>query len=362
MKKYFLVAIAFALSTTLFSCSKISPNEGRVVEIPAGSEDQLRSISTNSELPDVSCVVLDGVNTLRFGSDGDVKEFADYCLSMSSEDAVDFVRQTYNVTPYLSWLFDYYRELQTLDRISVDKEEAVRALSLLTSKYASKLLFDEENIAYSDCKREDEALVANINGKYIVGGEVRSITRLGSFEEIRSCCVKSENVPLEVPGLRANNAYARTRDRKAILRLSYNPLDKEVLATFTAQIKILFGLAWNSYNTTYSGRLQIKELSLPFWVYGQPADKLIVQREINNSDRKQVAPFLLEAGKNYILYIDTNEEAARFTLRLGRFKKSDSNSIDGREVSMKGLVEVWSRGISFEERGKDEILIDHGSI
>lgn len=69
------------------------------------------------------------------------------------------------------------------------------------------------------------------------------------------------------------------------MSLSYNPQEKEIAVTFTAQKKILFGLAWNSYNTTYSGRLQTSDLGATFYVYGQYKDKVFVRKEELDSDK-----------------------------------------------------------------------------
>lgn len=341
------------------ACTTNAPSEKLDYTLPQANVDLLRSPNEDEVLKAVKIVVLDGVNTLSFENSEDLQAFSNYCFTMPSEKSIAFIKKRLNVTPYLSQLFDYYRDIEYLDRTVSNRESAIFALDSLSSVYASSLIFDKDKVAYINCLREDEAIVANTDGKYIVGGEIRAIRKVESLDELKCHTIETKWVPSEQPGLRANNPYAITRDRKAIMSLSYNPQEKEIAVTFTAQKKILFGLAWNSYNTTYSGRLQTSDLGAEFYVYGQYKDKVLVRKEELDSDKLTFAPFTIKVGQLTALYIDTQEEAARFTLRLGKFRKENDQYIPGKAIFMKGLVEVWSRGISYEDRGKDQLLIEH---
>lgn len=198
---------------------------------------------------------------------------------------------------------------------------------------------------------------------YLVGDRIESIELYSSYaDRTKDPNVQQVNTTSDTQEFRLNNAFAKTKDRKARIEFILDPRNKTIHIRCSAQSKGLFGI-WNRSSTIISGKLTITELTIPFDVqkfeiknpfFGNKMfSPAYLELEDISNGRFIPAPFTLSPSRQAILYLRT-AEVTEIVIPFGRFNPENANEDIpdlGVYPKMKGHMEVWSRGIRYESRG-----------
>lgn len=348
MKSYLRLGL---LSLLLFfgACSKEYPQE-------------IDSLTGDSRVaPQV--VVYNGVPTLSFKSEDELKRWFISLAPLSGAQQSEKVR-VLGVQTYHASFVSVRRELD--DALSVRGETYFSSPEYLewkqrADKYA---LFPDDPSEVEPIERAlslSESNTANQNGVYLVNGQPTYIQAYKNvqdyiMDEGRGYNLYSLN---GLSGLRANNAFAKTRDRKGRLEIRVDKHNYALLLRFSAQRKSGFIITWwDRYSTTYGARLRITNLSHPFEVYKAQGYYGEIYMLLQGATTRQDAPFTLRklnSGEHKINL--WTHELREEILPFGRFiLTSDVDDDEFNEACvMKGHMEVWTRGIPEHLSGKDNI-------
>lgn len=362
MKKYLFVKIFLIVLLGFVACRK--DDIAKNIELASAVSEM------SVDYPEI--IEHKGVKTLFFRNKHHKDLFVDHIARMENRDKVKFTRQI-GFESFLDKFYQYDDKIDSLIRHSTEKESFIEAYNAIKSIAIPYMLFMEDEAPVCRVKSPVDAALANPLGLYIIGDETIEVKQYISCEDRLSdpnvikatISLSDENTTK----LRANNAFVQTGDRKARIELRLDPEHKSIHIRCSAQAKGWFGI-WHRYSTVVRGRLKITELTMPFDV---PETKftilpdiffypVVLKLETGHDGTLEQFPFTLEPNVQSIIHLRT-EEMSEMVFLFGKFnlKEADSNEeTQGVYPRMKGLIEVWSRGISYNERGQDTINVDFG--
>lgn len=234
-------------------------------------------------------------------------------------------------------------ELDEMCDLASDEKEFYTQYADYKQKYKDVFMFNDiENddlSPYSRLINLEHEFFANADGNFMIGDSVVHAPKFQSYKDFAQ-----KNIITRAAsnfGTEVNHAWSHTKDRKVGLYLS---MDKSgaIFARFTAQKKYIFG--WKRYSTMYSAKFNIK---------GHYDQKFFfLESAFTGGPIKSV----LMDGLTFT--VNTKELGGNETLRFGNMGGPVYPSPLGVAYAGEGWMEVWSRGVSYENRGKANVQVE----
>lgn len=187
---------------------------------------------------------------------------------------------------------------------------------------------DQEDLSpYCKLVNSENELFANNESEFLIGDSLvkcKQFDDFAGFFENQSVRTKSPTL-----GTDPNHAGAEKDKRKVGLYMSLSK-DGTVYSRFTAQKKNLFG--WVRYSTVYYAKFYLAGPLLFFEC-----------REFGYANERYVHKLDFE--------ITTIELGGNTTVKFGTIGDGSSSLPPVALPSLTGNIEIWSRGISYEDRG-----------
>ncbi len=230
-------------------------------------------------------------------------------------------------------LFEADKELEQICETSEEQDFKIKYADF-KAKYSEKFIFnlDEEDLSpYIPYVNSIEQFFANCDGKYMIGEKVIKADAYSDYAELKqdkySSPIMSRAVSEE--GNSLNHAWSHQSKRKVSLYLTIE--GSAVWAEFKSQKKNVFG--WVRYSTVYHGKFKLDGGFVHY--YNTPNG--LAKDDQNN--REWQWNFGEQGGtyKCIIGHVNYNSGPVRCPYRTS------------------GWIECWSRGVSYEDRGRSRV-------
>lgn len=281
--------------------------------------------------------VLNG-NILRFKDENVYRETLDSLSEMNQQERLIFL-SSINFNSQLPLITQADIELDEICERAKDAKEFADLYADYKQKYKDIFMFndiDKEDLSpYSKLVYLDHEFFANQEGKFIIGDSVVVAPTFKKYSEMvqKNILTKGGTSSLKTD---TNHAWSHTSDRKVGLYASMNN-EGQIYMRFTAQKKYIFG--WKRYSTVYFANFNLHggQVCKFFWYTGE------------GSPQTSTVPM---DGKDFS--VETKELSGNETIYFGGV--GPAQGVPYRfQYECSGWMEVWSRGISYENRGKSKI-------
>lgn len=333
-----------------------------------------KSADLSVDLP--STEMYEGMPILSFESQGQLDS---YLVSLAGLSEEDLAKQgaSLGVQSFLATAKMYSDKLDdlvaSLEAENASFEYARRRVNELQQESAPYLLYREGNWSgISRARSRTESAVANQKGYYRVAGKLRKLSLYASIMELEQNCLRKEiDVMLQdssqLRSLNVADGEAGAGRRRVRGEINADPFSKTIFLSFEGHKKNIFG-HWIRYSTQYDARIAIQDLSAKFnlaeaaksaGLYPmRKVDLYSIAVDLANLGTKP-APMTLEKYVPAVINVSTKFDTKRYTLTLGTFDLENEQEPDNYGA-MKGILEVWSRGVSYNDRGRANFSIDFG--
>lgn len=232
-------------------------------------------------------------------------------------------------------------DLELNNICETDNKEAFKKNYLaFKQKYENVFMFNNLDIydlsPYSKLINSENELFANEQGIFFIGDSLVKCNEFTSFENYYNSQVsftKGASTAFD-----QNHAWSEQGKRKVGLYISLAS-DRSIYVQFTAQKKNMFG--WVRYSTEYYAKFNIS----PAW----PHFELFECRDFGFAQDRFVPK------NNVDFQISTIELGGNTTVKLGRALLNGAPAPISPTVT--GKMEVWSRGIDYNNRGLASIYL-----
>lgn len=299
--------------------------------ISCSDDEQEMSINKNKSVDSKSEIeLINGGTMLRF------KDMATYESSLLKISGMTS-QERFNYLDSLSFraqvviMQEADDELDRICEQAADKAEFDVLYKKYKQKYNKMFMFNELDPSdlspYSKLVFAVDEHFVNEDGQFMIGDSLVNSKKYLNYQERQQSFVVNTRAISDLSSV--NDAYSRQSDRKVGMQLSVGNenMTSWIHATFTAQKKGIFG--WSRYSTVYYGNVHIYGANFEF-AQGQA---LGYGPAFVNKDG---VPFSFQ----------TAEKSGNFTTIFGR-KAYGSRA--------QGTMEIWSRGISYDDRGFSSI-------
>lgn len=267
--------------------------------------------------------VINGGEILRFKDNKVYDEILQKVSKMTDKERVSYF-SSLSFKPQTILMEEADTELRDICESTSVLDVAEKRYSDFKQKYGKVFLFNDSDASdlspYSRLVSPSNEFFANVKGQFLIGD---SLVECAVFQSFSRRLERTQNVMTRdiSPSTAVNEAYSRQSDRKVGTYLSLD--GQYIIVNFTAQKKTWFG--WVRYSTVYSGEYLIRGAGFEF----AQGDILGMYPSYVNMDGR---PFS----------INSREFDGNYTTRFGR--KTSGGTCTGN-------MAVWSRGISYEDRG-----------
>ena len=356
MKKICLIINLIFICTIIVSCN----ND---IKMDYLKNDNTET-KTNKDNIGIEIVSLNGSPTVKFRDFSDFENLKKKLISMSSKEQMIFMENM-----GIKTFYSEFRSIEDLLEKSIskagDRETFINNYKSIIDEKSKYAFFKSINLTdsiidiYPELRAKSviESNIANNNGYYIIKDSLCKIDLFDSIDDLKEFTTIVET---KLPNnLRANNAFARTDDRKARIEIRTDPISNIITFRFSAQRKYGWLITWWSrYSTEIHGFITIDNLNHRIKVLGNSRYEYINLRE-SGGNIKTPAPFFLEKGTSKrTIELCTNEMSLEFIPFAEILIPSDPTDENFNEsFRMSGNMEVWSRGIPYNQAGKDNIDI-----
>lgn len=279
---------------------------------------------------------------LQFKDMETYKKVLDSFSTMTTQERLAFL-DSLSFESQLSLMTKADLELDEMCDLASDEKEFYTQYADYKQKYKDVFMFNDiENddlSPYSRLINLEHEFFANADGNFMIGDSVVHAPKFQSYKDFAQ-----KNIITRAAsnfGTEVNHAWSHTKDRKVGLYLS---MDKSgaIFARFTAQKKYIFG--WKRYSTMYSAKFRLRG-------FGGDQKFSFLESAYTGGPTKWVMKDDVE------FTITTKELGGNVTVTLGGV--SPALSVPWSVMyGCNGKIEIWSRGISYENRGKANVGLE----
>ena len=291
----------------------------------------------------VSVTTINSAKILKFDNEESFQRVLEYLNKSEIEDRLKFTR-SFDVKTQTDYLFEAMYKIAKLEEIQ-DLDLLKEKFNDLKIYFQDVLMFntieDDDFIPYSRIKNFEIEPIANINGEYLIGNDIKQSDFYSSFDELYNGMLigRSEKYEqsLSTRGEHEgqsdlssiNVAWSRTGDRYASVQLSRT--GDRIYMRLNCQKKTWLG--WFTYSTIFN---------LRFVFTNYPQSLFLFNESAYNGNPVEV--YTNPQGNP--LRLTTRELSNGFSTELGKVEVTFPSVFRAD-----GTMEVWSRGIEEANRG-----------
>lgn len=315
MRNFLLKSLLLICAVTFFSC------------------DNMEDVAQNSDLSENSIEVLDN-NIVRFKNSETYHSIVDRLMLLNEADRLNYMDSLGFNSQYVL-LRKSDKELEDICEV-VDPNLFSEKYGDFRKKYNDIFMFNDIDLedlsAYSKIIDPAHELFSNNKGEFLIGDSLIKSKLFESFSDFS----KDQLVitKTDASDYNPNHAGGKKDKRKVGLHMSLGS-DGSVYSNFTAQKKNVFG--WVRYSTVYLAKFN---LFGPF-VFREC-------REFGYANERYVHKLNFE--------VTTIELGGNTTVKLGTIGTATLPP-PAALPSLTGSMEIWSRGVPYENRGKGSIKL-----